>query len=53
LAGGFAQQFDENEAYQGGVAVGNNLGLVYGTTSKEGTREARTYWQHLEQYSEM
>jgi hypothetical protein len=26
-------------------------GLVYGTTSKKNTWEARTYWQHVEQYS--
>ena len=36
---------------QFGLAVGNNLGLVYGTTSKKGTWEARAYWQHVEQYA--
>jgi len=44
-------QLNQGEAYQAGVAVGNNLGLVYGTTSKKGTWEARTFWQHIEQYA--
>src|SRR5262249_52425958 len=41
---------DENKAYQVGFGIGN-LGLVYGQTSKKGTWEARTYWQHTEQYA--
>jgi hypothetical protein len=44
-------QLNQSEAMQFGLAVGNNLGLVYGTTSKRGTWEARTYWQHVEQYA--
>ena len=39
-----------SNAYQLGVAYGN-LGLVYGTTSKKGTWEVRTYWQRIEQYA--
>ncbi len=41
---------DENKAYQVGFGIGN-LGLVYGTTSKKHTWEARAYWQHVEQYA--
>jgi hypothetical protein len=41
---------DENRAYQVGLGFGN-LGLVYGQTSKKNTWEARTYWQHVEQYA--
>ncbi len=44
-------QLNQNKAMQFGLAVGNNLGLVYGTTSKKGTWEARVYWQHVEQYA--
>jgi polyhydroxyalkanoate synthesis regulator phasin len=44
-------QLGQSQAMQVGVAVGNNIGLVYGTTSKKGTWEARTYWQHIEQYA--
>lgn len=44
-------QLNQNQAFQFGLAVGNNLGLVYGTTSKKGTWEARAYWQHVEQYA--
>jgi len=47
LAHAFTQ---ENMAYQIGFGLGN-LGLVYGQTSKKGTWEARTYWQHVEQYA--
>jgi hypothetical protein len=42
---------NQDQAMQFGLAVGNNLGLVYGTTSKRGTWEARAYWQHVEQYA--
>jgi hypothetical protein len=48
----------ENKAYQIGLGIGNRgpvygptQGLVYGSTSKKGTWEARAYWQHIEQYS--
>jgi hypothetical protein len=48
----------ENKAYQVGFGIGNQgpvygptQGLVYGSTSKKGTWEARAYWQHIEQYS--
>ena len=44
-------QLNQSQALQAGVAIGNNLGLVYGTTSKKGTWEARAYWQHVEQYA--
>jgi hypothetical protein len=44
-------QLNQSQAMQFGLAVGNNLGLVYGTTSKKGTWEARVYWQHVEQYA--
>ncbi len=44
-------QLNQGQALQFGLAVGNNLGLVYGTTSKKGTWEARAYWQHVEQYA--
>jgi hypothetical protein len=39
-----------NNAYQLGIAYGN-LGLVYGSTSKKGTWEVRTYFQRIEQYA--
>jgi hypothetical protein len=48
----------ENKAYQVGIGIGSagpvygpTQGLVYGSTSKKGTWEARTYWQHIEQYA--
>jgi len=44
-------QLGQDKAYQAGLAVGNNLGLAYGTTAKKGTWEARAYWQHVEQYA--
>jgi hypothetical protein len=44
-------QLNQSKAFQVGMAIGNNLGLVYGTTSKKGTWEARAYWQHVEQYA--
>jgi Putative porin len=44
-------QLNQDQALQMGLAVGNNLGLVYGTTAKKGTWEARVYWQHVEQYA--
>jgi len=51
------QTHDVN-AYQIGFGIGStNLvygpsqGLVYGTSSRKGAWELRTYWQHVEQYS--
>ena len=48
----------EVKAYQVGFGIGSagpvygpTQGLVYGTTSKKGTWEARAYWQHIEQYA--
>jgi hypothetical protein len=50
-AGGLPQAVTgQNKAYQVGLGFGN-LGLVYGQTSKKNTWEARTYWQHIEQYA--
>ena len=40
----------DNKAYLIGAGFGN-LGLVYGQTSKKNTWEARTYFQHVEQYA--
>jgi hypothetical protein len=49
---------DDTKAYQFGFGIGNagatygpTQGLVYGTTSKKNTWEARVYWQHVEQYA--
>jgi len=44
-------QLGQSQAMQFGLAVGNNLGLVYGQSTKKGTWEARAYWQHVEQYA--
>jgi hypothetical protein len=44
-------QLNQSQAMQAGLAVGNNLGLVYGTMAKKGTWEARVFWQHVEQYA--
>ncbi len=48
----------QNMAYQVGFGLGNTgpvygpmQGLVYGTTSKKKTWEARVYWQYIEQYA--
>jgi len=48
----------QNKAYQVGLGIGSDgpvygptQGLVYGTTSKKHTWEARFYWQHIEQYA--
>jgi hypothetical protein len=48
----------QDKAYQAGFGIGSEgpvygptQGLVYGSTSKKGTWEARCYWQHIEQYS--
>ena len=48
----------KNYAYQAGFGIGSagpvygpTQGLVYGSTSKKNTWEARAYWQHIEQYS--
>jgi hypothetical protein len=46
------------KAYQVGIGLGSagpvygpSQGLVYGTTAKKNTWEARFYWQHVEQYA--
>jgi hypothetical protein len=44
-------QLGQDKAYQIGFALGNNLGLVYGTTSRKGTWETRVYWQYVQQYA--
>jgi hypothetical protein len=48
----------QNKAYQIGLGVGSvgpiygpTQGLVYGSTSKKNTWEARVYWQYVEQYA--
>ncbi len=48
----------QNKAYQVGFGIGSagpvygpTQGLVYGSTSKKNTWEARFYWQHVEQYA--
>ncbi len=48
----------QNKAYQIGLGLGSAgpvygpmQGLVYGTTSRKHTWEARFYWQHIEQYA--
>ena len=48
----------EDVAYQVGFGIGSagpvygpTQGLVYGSTSKKNTWEARAYWQHIEQYA--
>jgi hypothetical protein len=44
-------QRGQDNAWQFGMATGNNLGLAYGSAPKKGTWEARAYWQHVEQYA--
>jgi len=48
----------QDKAYQFGVGIGSagpvygpTQGLVYGSTAKKNTWEARVYWQHVEQYA--
>ena len=48
----------QNRAYQAGIGLGSagpvygpTQGLVYGSTSKKNTWEARFYWQAVEQYA--
>jgi len=48
----------QDKAYQVGFGIGSagpvygpTRGLVYGSTSKKNTWEARFYWQHVEQYA--
>jgi hypothetical protein len=48
----------QDKAYQVGFGIGSagpvygpTQGLVYGSTSKKHTWEARVYWQHVEQYA--
>lgn len=54
----FAPQRDDVKAYQVGFGLGSAghvygpaQGLVYGTTSRKHSWEARAYWQHVEQYA--
>jgi hypothetical protein len=55
----FPVQTGQNKAYQVGFGVGNSppsaygpmAGVVYGSVAKKGSWEARTYWQHIEQYA--
>ena len=54
----FSPQRNDVKAYQVGFGLGNGgnvygpmQGLVYGSTAKKRTWEARTYWQHVEQYA--
>jgi len=49
---------DQNTACQVGIGIGSagpvygpTQGLVYGSTSKKNTWEARCYWQRIEQYA--
>jgi hypothetical protein len=44
-------QLNQDQAMQFGLAVGNNLDLLYSSKPKKGTWEARAYWQHVEQYA--
>jgi hypothetical protein len=48
----------QDKAYQVGFGIGSagpvygpTQGLVYGSTAKKNTWEARVYWQHIEQYA--
>ena len=48
----------QSAAYQIGIGFGSDgpvygptQGLVYGSSSKKGTWEARFYWQHIDQYA--
>jgi hypothetical protein len=50
--------YGQDKAYQAGIGIGTagpvygpTQGLVYGSTSKKNTWEARFYWQHVEQYA--
>jgi hypothetical protein len=49
----FAPQTSDNKAYQFGVAIGDKdgVGMVYSGEAPKHAWEARTYWQHIEQYS--
>ena len=51
-------ELGNNKAYQVGFGVGSagpaygpTQGLVYGSTSKKNTWEARVYWQYIEQFA--
>jgi hypothetical protein len=51
-------QKNDDKAYQVGAAIGNgavarfdSIGMVYGSVIKKNVWEARTYWQHVEQYA--
>ncbi len=49
----FKAQVNDNKAYQFGVAIGNknSLGMVYTGAAPKHAWEARTYFQHIEQYA--
>jgi hypothetical protein len=44
-------QLGNDKAYQLGLGIGSQVGLVYGGAPKKGGWEARVYWQHVEQYA--
>jgi hypothetical protein len=44
-------QLNQDQAMQFGLAVGNNVDLLYSAKPKKGTWEARAYFQHVEQYA--
>jgi Putative porin len=46
-------QTGDTKAYQVGVAIGstNSIGMLYGSNVRKHAWEARTYWQHVEQYA--
>ena len=58
-AGGLTHAYTEQvKAYKAGIGIGSagvtygpTQGLVYGTTARKQTWEARVYWQHVEQYA--
>ncbi|MGD1083764.1 MAG: putative porin [Verrucomicrobiota bacterium] len=43
--------YGQDQAMQFGLAVGNNLDLLYASAPKRGTWEARVYWQHVEEFA--
>ncbi len=49
-AAGHPQATGDHSAYQLGFAYGT-IGTTYGSTSKKGTWEVRTYWQRIEQFA--
>jgi len=43
--------YGQEQAMQMGLAVGNNLDLLYASAPRRGTWEARVYWQHVEEFA--